>query len=80
MEIPFSSFSEFLNMGGYAFNIWAVYLLFVIFLLVNLLGPVQQRKKLLKELNRRAVLAENQGSNKPPEDNFDSAGTAGESQ
>ncbi|MCB1669837.1 MAG: heme exporter protein CcmD [Gammaproteobacteria bacterium] len=59
-RIPFSSFGEFLNMGGYAFNVWTVYLLFVIFLLVNLLGPRRRRKQLMKELERRAVLAERQ--------------------
>ena len=56
--IQFSSFSEFLNMGGYAFNVWTVYLLFLVFLLVNLLGPVRHRKRIMKDLQRRAVLAE----------------------
>ena len=58
--IQFSSFSEFLNMGGYGFNVWAVYLLFGVFLAVNLLGPLRSRKRLMKELQRRAVLSEKQ--------------------
>ena len=58
--IQFSSFSEFLNMGGYGFNVWSVYLLFAVFLLVNLLGPLRSRKRIMKELRRRAVLTEEQ--------------------
>lgn len=59
-RIQFSSFGEFLSMGGYAFNVWSVYLLFLVFLLVNLLGPLRRRKQILKELQRRAVLTERQ--------------------
>ncbi len=58
--IQFSSIREFLSMGGYAFNVWSVYLLFAIFLLVNLLGPIRRRRRILKELERRAMLAERQ--------------------
>jgi heme exporter protein D len=58
--IQFSSFGEFLAMGGYAFNVWTVYLLFLIFLLVNLVGPLQRRKRIMRELQRRALLAEEQ--------------------
>jgi len=60
--IQFSSFGEFLSMGGYAFNVWAVYLLFLVFVLVNLVGPAQRRKRILKDLARRAVLSD-KGSN-----------------
>ena len=58
--IQFSSFGEFLNMGGYGFNVWAVYALFAVFLVVNLLGPLRSRKRLMKQLRRRADLAGNQ--------------------
>lgn len=60
--IQFSSFGEFLNMGGYAFNVWTVYLLFAIFLAVNLLGPLRSRKQLIKDLRRRAMLSEERQS------------------
>ena len=66
--IQFSSFSEFLEMGGYAFNVWSVYLLFLIFLTVNLVGPLRRRKRLIRELERRAVLSEKQ----PPASSFES--------
>jgi len=51
--IEFSSFSEFLNMGGYAFNVWAVYGLFFVFIAANLVAPVLKRKSILKEQSRR---------------------------
>ena len=62
MEIQFASFGEFLNMGGYAFNVWSVYFLFFVFLAVNLIGPLQRKKSLMKELRRRAVLTERDSS------------------
>lgn len=52
-DIPFNSFGEFLDMGGYAFNVWSVYFLFLVFVLVNLLGPLWQRKRILLQLRRR---------------------------
>jgi heme exporter protein D len=58
--IQFSSFGEFLHMGGYAFNVWTVYLLFAIFLAVNLAGPMISRRRLIKGLQRRARLAKDQ--------------------
>ncbi len=51
--IEFSSFSEFLNMGGYAFNVWAVYGLFSVFIAINLVAPAMKRKSILKEQSRR---------------------------
>jgi heme exporter protein D len=51
--IEFSSFSEFLNMGGYAFNVWAVYGLFSVFIAINLVAPMIKRKSILKEQSRR---------------------------
>ena len=56
--IQFSSFKEFLDMGGYAFNIWSVYLIFAIFIAVNILLPVIRREKIIRELKRRASVDE----------------------
>ena len=53
--IQFSSFSEFLEMGGYAFNVWSVYALFTIFLVVNLLLPIRKKKQILREQKRRLI-------------------------
>ena len=57
--IQFSSFSEFLNMGGYAFNVWSVYGLFTIFLGANLLVPMFKKKQILKDLKRRRMVNKN---------------------
>ena len=54
--IQFSSFSEFLDMGGFAFNVWSVYALFIIFLVVNLLLPIRKKKQILQEQKRRLIV------------------------
>ena len=54
--IQFSSFSEFLDMGGYAFNVWSVYALFIIFMVVNLLLPIRKKKQILQEQKRRLIV------------------------
>lgn len=56
--IQFSSLSEFIDMGGYGFNIWSVYAIFVIFIAANLIAPLRKRKQIVKDLKRRAVLNE----------------------
>jgi heme exporter protein D len=48
------SLSEFFNMGGYAFYVWTSYGLALVVLLVNLVLPVRQRKKLLADFTRKA--------------------------
>lgn len=56
--MEFSSFSEFLDMGGYAFNVWAVYGLFTVFIAANLIAPKLKRKAIIKEQYRRILLSE----------------------
>lgn len=56
MSFQFSSLSEFLQMGGvYTFHIWAVYLLFAVFISYNLLQPRIVRRHFLREQKRRAA-------------------------
>ena len=50
--VQFSSFADFINMGGYAFNVWAVYGLFAGFLVGNLWFPLLKRKKIIPNLKR----------------------------
>ncbi|MEQ8314704.1 MAG: heme exporter protein CcmD [Gammaproteobacteria bacterium] len=57
--IQFSSFSEFINMGGYGFNVWSVYGIFAVFIVANLVAPLRKRKQIVKDLKRRALLNEN---------------------
>ncbi len=44
------TFSEFLNMGGYAFYVWTSYGITFVVLLVNIVLPIIQRKTLLRSL------------------------------
>ncbi len=54
--IQFSSLSEFLSMGGYAFNVWSVYALFFMFFFINLYFPLLKRKKIIREQKRRLIV------------------------
>ena len=53
--IQFSNLQEFFEMGGYAFNVWSVYVIFGVFVAINLLLPMIRRGKIVKELKRRAA-------------------------
>lgn len=55
-SLQFSSLSEFLQMGGvYTFHIWAVYLLFAVFIGYNLMQPRMVRRQFIREQKRRAA-------------------------
>ena len=54
-SIQFSSISEFLDMGGYAFNVWSVYAIFAVFIVVNLVFPIIRRKKILRDIKKQSV-------------------------
>ena len=58
-ELRFSTLGEFLAMGGYAFNVWSVYALFLLFLGVNLYYPILRRRRILRQITRRMQHAEN---------------------
>ncbi len=60
-EVQFSSLSEFLSMGNYAFNVWSVYALFTLFFAINIVYPLMRKKQIVKELKRRVLLG---GQNK----------------
>ena len=62
--IQFSSFAEFVDMGGYGFNVWSVYALFAIFVAVNLILPLRKKQKIIHQLTQRMALdAEIQSEN-----------------
>lgn len=50
--VQFSSFWDFIDMGGYALNVWGVYGLFAIFLIANLWLPLLNRRKVIRDLKR----------------------------
>jgi heme exporter protein D len=45
--------SEFFAMGGYAAYVWPSFLLAAIILAVNIIVPLQQRKRVLTEIARK---------------------------
>ena len=51
-EFQFSSFYEFVNMGGYAFFVWLAYLAFLLFLLFNVVPPLLNQKKAERQIKR----------------------------
>ena len=46
--------NEFLHMGGYAFYVWTSYGIVLLVLLINIIAPFRQRRKLLNEIARKA--------------------------
>ena len=46
--------NEFLHMGGYAFYVWTSYGIALLVLLVNVVLPLRQRRKLLTDIARAA--------------------------
>lgn len=47
------SLNEFLYMGGYAFYVWTSYAIALIILILNVVMPMMQHKKLLKQIINR---------------------------
>jgi heme exporter protein D len=45
--------SEFFAMGGYAVYVWPSFLLALIVLVANIVAPIQQRKRVLKDIARK---------------------------
>ena len=54
--IQFSTWAEFIDMGGYGFNVWSVYALFAILVAVNLILPWRKKQKIVRQLKRRMTL------------------------
>ena len=52
------NWSEFFNMGGYAFYVWTSYALTFIVVVGNIISPIMQRKKVIKRI-KRAIKREN---------------------
>ena len=55
-SIQFSSFGDVVEMGGYAFNVWSVYALFLLFFFINLYFPILKRKQIMREQKRRLLV------------------------
>ena len=46
--------SEFFHMGGYAFYVWTSYAITLVVLVLNVLVPMRNRRRLLTDIARRA--------------------------
>lgn len=65
--MQFSNLSDFLNMGGYAFNVWTVYALFILLFFINLYFPLARKKQIMREQKRRLIVNEEMGLSKKEE-------------
>jgi len=52
------NWSEFFNMGGYAFFVWTSYALTLVIVVANIVSPLMQRKKTIARI-KRAIKREN---------------------
>ncbi len=71
--IQFSSISEFFSMGGYAFNVWSVYVLFIFFFFVNLYFPLLRKKQIMREQRQRLIVNKEMHANNSGTEAGDSA-------
>ena len=51
------NWSEFFDMGGYAFFVWTSYGLTLLVIVANIVSPMMQRKKVISRI-RRAIKRE----------------------
>jgi len=51
--MAFETFAEFLDMGGHGLYVWLCYALGLVIILANLVLPIQQSKKVQRDLRRR---------------------------
>jgi heme exporter protein D len=52
--MQFESFSDFINMGGYAPYVWISYALAFVVLVANIISPWRGRQQKLREIARKA--------------------------
>jgi len=46
------NWSEFFNMGGYAFFVWTSYALTLVVVVANIVSPIIQRRKIIARIKR----------------------------
>ncbi|MGB0206080.1 MAG: heme exporter protein CcmD [Neptuniibacter sp.] len=51
--MSFDSFSEFLAMGGHGKYVWLSYAIALVVIVINIVNPVLQKKKVISDLARR---------------------------
>ncbi len=58
------NWSEFFNMGGYAFFVWTSYALTFVVVIANIISPIMQRKKVITLIKRTIKREQLQKQNK----------------
>ena len=51
--MSFDSFSEFIAMGGHGKYVWLSYAIALVVIVINIVNPVLQKKKVISDLARR---------------------------
>lgn len=59
--MSFDSISEFFAMGGHGLYVWLSYAIALTILILNIINPVMQKKKVLTDLARRLRREKNTG-------------------
>ncbi|MDO6515574.1 MULTISPECIES: heme exporter protein CcmD [unclassified Neptuniibacter] len=49
----FDSFSDFIAMGGHGFYVWLSYAIALVVVVINIVNPALQKKKIVSDLVRR---------------------------
>ncbi|WP_415895632.1 heme exporter protein CcmD [Neptuniibacter sp. PT34_22] len=51
--MSFDSFSDFIAMGGHGFYVWLSYAIALVVIVINIVNPALQKKKVISDLVRR---------------------------
>lgn len=51
--MSFESFSDFIAMGGHALYVWLSYAIALVVIVINIVSPVVQKKKVISDIARR---------------------------
>jgi heme exporter protein D len=51
--VNFDSFSDFIAMGGHGFYVWLSYAIALVVVVINIVNPALQKKKIVSDLVRR---------------------------
>tara|TARA_Y100000782_G_scaffold47114_2_gene52725 strand:- start:1355 stop:1558 length:204 start_codon:yes stop_codon:yes gene_type:complete len=52
-KMSFESFSDFIAMGGHGFYVWLSYAIALVVIVINIVNPALQKKKVMSDLARR---------------------------
>lgn len=62
----FSSFADFIDMGGYGAFVWPSYFLTLLLLVIHVVLPLMRRRSLIKQINKEARRSSRREAQKAP--------------